>query len=317
MSRSLLCNAVCVVLLILSYTSIAQPMRRQVKTEMAVDFKKRKLIVMLLSEDKKVSEKLNPAEIKAYRENLAKTNRDLQYTIKTFWTFNTSIQFLTGEQISALGSNDAYGLMALDVINIKYAGQISRKPVNHVVRMHISFLENYDPIKPMFYADMVGFLDKYSVPDLGKRDFISSALLIQNHMEARVAGKNRPSGYSLIEAHENGGLLKSKILLVDTLYLEKMLSEEDKATYGFALEISNEKAIEKALSKKDGKYAHVYLVPEISDAAQYFYHYVIDCSTGLVISYSVPMGFHMKNYIDKAHLKNYAKNSEKGKKKEK
>jgi hypothetical protein len=281
----------------------SQPIKKSAKTETATLVKSRKLVVMLRGEDASVAKKLTSADLKKYKQRLAEHNNDLQSVIKEFWKFHTSVQYMTPDKIAALNPSD-YAVLAFDIINIRMDNQLTRGPMNRIMRLNICLLEKYDPIKPVYYEDVVGSIDAYDVPSVGKMDIIAAVHRVQNHLQARHEGKKQgPWGYE--EAIDNAGKLQSKILLIDTAFMDKKLTEaEIKASYSYKFEISNRKAIEKAQLSRDPKYAYVYLFSNAS-ATNGFYHCILDCATGQMLSYSVQGGFHMNNFIDPKHLEQY------------
>ena len=295
-----------VVCVLACLTGEAQPIRRAAKTETANTVKSRKLVVLLRSEDEVVTRKLNPQELKKYKQSITDLNNNFEFAVKNFWKFNTSVSYLTKDKISSLpGQPNEYTVLSLDVINIRLANQINRGPANQIVRLHICLLEDYDPLKPVYYQEIVGLVTDQSVPSISKTDLIAATHMVQNHLEARSEGKTRSNGFFYEEAIEHAGTLQSKILLIDTIYMDKNLtSSVIKETYDYPFEISNAKAIEKAQMSRDKKYAYVYLFPT-TGAAIVFYHCILDCETGKSISYSVQSGFHQNNLIDKKHLEQY------------
>lgn len=294
----------CIFLVLFSSTFCSsQPIKKSAKTETALLVKNRKLVVMLRAQDNSAVKKLNSADLKKYTQRLLEHNNNFQSVVKEFWKFNSSITFMTPDKISALNPAD-YAILALDIINIRLSNQINRGPMNQILRLNICLLEEYDPIKPIYYLDIVGSIDEYGIPSVGKMDIIAATHLVQNHLQARSEGKKRgPYGYE--EAIENAGKLQSKVLLIDTAFMDKKLTDADiKARYAYKYEISNRKAIEKAQLSRDPKYAYVYLFSNGS-ATNGFYHCILDCATGQMISYSVQSGFHMNNFIDAKHLEQY------------
>lgn len=291
--------------------AMAQKIKKAAKVEMITEVKDRELIVLLKSKDETVTRKLTSSELKEYTQSIDQLNKKLETVIKEFWSFNSTIHYLTKEQIATLDHrNKHYAVIALELIDIRLANQLTRSPANQVVRLHVSLLEDYNPLKPVYYQDIVGVATKQSVPTIRKMDIIAATYMVQNHFVAKLEGKKRRGAWSFMqESQEHPGVLESKILLIDTIFLdEKLELSKIKEYYPFAIEVSNEKAIETAQTKRDRKYAYVYLFPEAS-AANYFYHCIIDGESGKVISYSVPNGFHMNNMVDKKHLKNYVRYS--------
>jgi hypothetical protein len=286
-------------------TAAAQQIKRQVKPEIATQVKTRKLIVLLKSEDESVVKKLSGTDLKNYKHGIKEFNDNIQLVVKTFWTFNSTISYLTKDKISTLGQPNEYATLALDLINVRYSNQISRRPANQILRMNVCFLEDYDPIKPVFYQDIVGFVSEQGVPRVSKMDIIAALHMVQNHLQARVDGKSRRNGAHFEEAMEYAGMLKNKTLLIDTTFMDQKLTEQDvKESYTYPFMISNPVAIEKAQMIRDKKYAYVYLFAT-GDAANTVYHCILDCETGKVISYSMQSGFHLNNLIDRKHLEQY------------
>lgn len=281
----------------------SQPIKKSVKPDIAAEVKKRKLVVLLRAEDNTVTKKLSSADVKKYAQRLSEHNQNLQTVIKEFWKFHSSIVYLTPDKISTLTPAE-HAILALDIINIRMDNQITRGPMNQIMRLSICLLEKYDPIKPVYYQDIVGSIDFYGIPSVGKMDIIAATHLVQNHLQATFDGKKR-GPYNYEEAIENAGKLQSKILLIDTTFMDKKLTDADiKASYTFKYEISNRKVIEKAQLIRDPKYAYVYLFSNGS-ATNGFYHCIMDCATGQMLSYSVQSGFHMNNFIDSKHLEQY------------
>jgi hypothetical protein len=297
--------SVIIVAFFVSNMALAQQVKRQVKPEVAASVKNRKLIVWLKSEEESAIKKLQGADLKNYKQGIAKFNDNLQTVIKTFWTFNSSVSYLTKDKISSLSPVSEYAILAVDLINIRYSNQINRKPANQILRLNVCLLEDYDPIKPIFYQDIVGYVSELGVPAITKMDLIAATHMVQNHLQARLEGKNRPNGAHFQEAIEHAGTLKNKTLLIDTTFMESKLTEQDiKEAYSYPFLITSSAVIEKAQLARDKKYAYVYLFP-IGDASNMVYHCVLDCETGKVISYSMQSGLHLNNFIDRKHLEQY------------
>jgi hypothetical protein len=284
--------------------SVAQQIKRQVKPETATQVKNRKLVVLLKSEDETVLRKLTGVDLKNYKQGIKQFNDNLQSVVKSFWTFNSAISYVTKDKLTSLPPTE-YATLALDLINVRFSNQINRRPANQILRMNVCFLEDYDPIKPVFYQDIVGFVSEYSVPATSKMDLIAALHMVQNHLQARVDGKSRRNGAHFEEAMEYAGTLKNKTLLIDTTFMDRQLTAHDiEESYSYPFLVSNSAAIEKAQISRDKKYAYVYLFAT-GDAANTFYHCILDCETGKVISYSMQSGFHQNNLIDRKHLEQY------------
>lgn len=286
-------------------TAWGQQLKRQIKPETAALVKNRKLVVLLRSEDESAIKKLSGAGLKSYKQSISQFNDNVQTVIKTFWTFNTAVSYLTRDKIASLSPADQYAILAVDLINIRYSNQINRKPANQILRLNVCLLEDYDPLKPVFYQDVVGFVSDQGVPAISKMDLIAATHMVQNHFQARLEGKSRRNGSFFEEAIEYAGTLKNKVLLIDTTFMDSKLKEQDiKESYTYPFAISNPSTIEKAQMTRDKKYAYVYLFP-VGDASNTVYHCVLDCETGKAISYSLQSGFHLNNFIDQKHLEQY------------
>lgn len=302
---SIVLSATLVLWLLHPDTARAQQLKRQVSPETAAIVKNRKLVVLLRSEDPRVIKKISGAELKNYKQGISQFNDNLQTVIKTFWSFNTSISYLTDDKIGSLSPANQYAVLGVDLINIRYSNQINRRPANQILRLNVCLLEDYDPLKPVFYQDIVGYVSDHGVPAISKMDLIAATHLVQNHLQARLEGKSRRNGAFYEEALEHAGTLQNKILLIDTTFMENKLTEQDvRESYSYPFQISNSAAIEKAQMTRDKKYAYVYLFP-VGDAANSMSHCILDCETGQAISYSMQSGFHMNNFIDQKHLEQY------------
>ncbi|HYC85384.1 MAG TPA: hypothetical protein VEB86_09190 [Chryseosolibacter sp.] len=283
----------------------AQQIKRQVKPETAALVKDRKLVVFLKSEDESVMRKLTGAELKNYKQGISQFNTNLQTVVKAFWTFNSTVSYLTKDKIESLKPANEYAILAVDLINIRFSNQLTRRPANQILRLHVCMLEDYDPLKPVFYQDVVGFVSEQGVPAISKMDLVAAANMVQNHLQARLDGKRRANGLHYEEALEYAGTLKNKTLLIDTTFMDKKLTaQEVKEAYTYPFAISNSAAIEKAQMSRDKKFAYVYVFP-VGDASNTMYHCILDCETGKVISYSMNAGLHLNNFIDRRHLEEY------------
>jgi hypothetical protein len=286
-------------------TASAQQIKRQVAPETAALVKARKLVVLLRSEDESVIKKISGAELKNYKQGISQFNDNLQTVIKTFWSFNTAISYLTRDKIASLSPADQYAILGVDLLNVRYSDQLTRRPANQLLRLNVCLLEDYDPLKPVFYQDLAGYVSDHGVPAISKMDLIAGMHLVQNHFQARLEGKSRRNGSFYEEALDHAGTLQNKVLLIDTTFMESKLSEQDvKDSYTYPFAISNSAAIEKAQMTRDKKYAYVYLFP-VGDAANTMSHCVLDCETGQAISYSLQSGLHINNFIDRKHLEQY------------
>jgi len=297
-------NFVLSLLLVVSvHLCLSQSILKPVKPEIAKQVQGKKIIVMLYEEDPSIAKGLDASKLKAYKERITNLNAGLKM-IKDLWTFNKSVVCLTPTEIRNLSSLASdYAILSITILKINDGAIIGWN--NFLARMFICFPDKLDPKHPIFYQEIYSTTTDYDVPSADKIGIIAGMFRLQDHLMARAEDKKRVGGLYQEDALENHGMLGSKTLLLNKEYLDKNISDSDISTsYRYGYEVCDKSKIEQAQVTKDARYAYVYRFPVISKHEQYS-HVVFDAATGKILSFSMPWGVHLNDYIDKKHLKNY------------
>lgn len=288
---------------------------RGAKIEEVKEIKDRELIVLLRSANEKDLGKLkDKASVAQYHIDVQKLNDSIKLVFDEFWTFHKPIHYLTAAQIYSLPKPaNYYAIMSVDVIRVK-GSFLGLGTLYRNIRMSIHLLEDFDPLKPVYFQDMVGMSTEEGAPVAYTRELIFSTLTIQNHLEAVLAGKKRRSFVE--ESTEFSGILENKILLVDSIYLDPKQTEKKVfADYPYEYKICSHEDIARVQLARDQRYAYVVLFPLQKSSQHLFFHMIMDCELGKSISYSYQTAMNVVNFVNKKHLKNYVKFAERGKKK--
>ena len=276
--------------------------------------KSRELIVLLRSANEKTLGKLkDKASIARYQADIQKLNDSIKFVFDEFWTFHKPIHYLTADQLYSLPKPaNRYAIISFNVIRM--TGLLFHFGTYYQnLRMSIDLLEEFDPLKPLYFQDMVGMSTEEGASTAYIRELVFSTLTIQNHLEAILAGKKRRS--FMEESLEFTGILENKILLVDSLYLvPKKTEKKIFSDYPYAYKIGSHEDIARAQLARDKRYAYVVLFPLQKSSQHLFLHTVMDCELGKSISYSYQTSMNVVNYVNRKHLKNYVKFAERGQK---
>lgn len=244
---------------------------------------------------------------------------DVTEMLIKFWNFNQNFIFVSKESIvGILKDNESkYAVLAIDKVIATDKTQYGSY-INSFFRFSVKLGEKYNKYRPVFYQD-VDFHIENDKPILAKRDIAFAINFIQNHFRARKEGKLR-IGTFYHEIKENMGKLETKTLLLDKMLMDKKLQENDiPANYTFQYKVSDQKEIENAIMTNDNRYAYVEIVP-IGGGYDVKLHFVVDCETGLILSYGDFFNGafdKFSNMINDKHLHNYEKHSHGKKKKAK
>jgi len=237
---------------------------------------------------------------------------NVKMVINKFWRFNKDIHFANMENTVGLLKGNESKFFVLSVNKVE-ATEITKYGVytNYFIRFSIKLGEKHNKTRPAFFQDVL-LHEENGKTTVDKRDIIFAVNYIQNHFEARKAGKSR-FGLFMLEVKENSGKLENKTLLIDEKQMDKKMDVSKIAQdYVFPYKISNLTEIENAQLSQDKRYAYVEIIP-IGGSRVNNFHLVVDCETGLVISYgdlnNGAFDFTFSNLINNKHLKSYYNNS--------
>lgn len=258
---------------------------------------------MLYEEDLSEMKGLDAAKLKAYKERISNLNAGLK-AIKDFWTFNKSVVCLTPTEIKSTPNlTSDYAIISIAILKINAGAIVGWN--NFLARIFIGFPDKFDAKHPIFYEEIYTTTTDYDVPSTDKIGIIAGMYRLQDHLMARAEDKKRVAGLYQEDAVENHGILSSKTLLLDKEYMDKNITDADiKDSYRYGYEVCDKSKIAQVQVAKDVRYAYVYRFPLVSKYEQYN-HVIFDAATGKILSYSIPWGVHLNDYIDKKHLKNY------------
>lgn len=289
----------------------------QGKVEDIQDIKKRTLILLLEEEDEKILKKLakKPDELKFYKDEIVRLNADLTEITAKFWTFTSAPVTKTRTEVEALkaSKDNKYAVLAFDRYKATDWARdfygVNRYAINSklIGALFIDLIEEFEERKSVSIQNLPNL-----VPTKG--DLAAGLEMMQNYLNARLAGKKRKD--TMDEVKENGTQLKSKTLLLDKEDLKGKLKPADiKAAYPFNYKIVDYAEIEKAILEKDSQYAFVQIVP-LSLGTLSFEHIVLDAGTGKALTQYLPIQATIGNSsntnerIGEKALKAYVKNAE-------
>ncbi len=279
---------------------------RQVKPEEAIEFKNRQLLVVKTGE--------------------TEFDEIVQLMISNYWNLQQSVQYVSTDELNTIITDnpEKYGVLTVNKIELKeYSNYITMR--NRYLRFSIWFAENLNKRRALYYQNVlynnisvkeitktrVFTKDKneYSF-DLTKTEVLFAIGMIQNHIKARIEGKQRITvNY---EALENTGKLQNKILLIAESDLNDDLKEKDLSEYyPYSYEIVTKQEIEDKFLAKDSKYAYVEIIP-LGYVQAINSMNVIDCENGELLSFGEQYNGAFDRYtnnVGKGHLKAFAKNS--------
>jgi hypothetical protein len=276
-----------------------------------IEIKKRPLIIMLESEDRKLLEKYSkkPEKLVAYQNRIADVNQGLR-TLGDHWEFNDDIQFMEYHEIRQLQKKKKNNYAVLYIQRIKMEekrGNIGMGNYEWEDRLtgdlSLALIENLLKKKPVSTFSLAS-----PFPDKG--DLVSTGRILVTYMNDRLAGKR--SSDIRQDIKNNAHRLPNKILLLDQEMLDKNL-RVDKINnhYPYPTLVTDSQTIEEAILRKDPKFAYITIVPMKSGATQNL-HLVIDAEDSKFLGYSPPhiISLTLKNdsnVIYTRHLENYHK----------
>jgi len=290
----------------------------QGKVEDIQDIKKRTLILLLEEEDEKILKKLakKPDELKFYKDEIVRLNADLTEIAAKFWTFTSGPVTKTRTEVEALkaSKDKKYTVLAFDRYKATDWARdfygVNRYAINSklIGALFIDLIEEFEEHKSVSIQNLPNL-----VPTKG--DLAAGLEMMQNYLNARLAGKKRKD--TMDEVKENGAQLKSKTLLLDKEDLKGKLKPADiKAAYPFNYKIVDYGEIEKAILEKDSQYAFVQIVP-LSLGTLSFEHIILDAGTGKALSQYLPIqvttignSSNTNERIGEKALKAYVKNAD-------
>ena len=281
------------------------------KLDEVKEVQKRPVLLMLEEEDPKVMKKLakEPAELSAYKEEIKRANEAMQDLVPKYWTLNATPVTKTKTEIDKMveGKNKQYAVLALErtkVTDYTKNGAYRYEGASKVIaNIYIDLVENLGKGNPVYYQNLPNVFPT-------KGDMVIGIEMMQNFLQARLAGKKRNEISD--EADENKSLLPGKTLLIDKEDLKKGISEADiKVAYPFPFKVVDYSTIENAILNRDKSYAIVQIIP-LTAGVQANAHIVLNAEDGKSMGYYAPiqatvMGKNNMGRITERHLKNYSK----------
>ena len=236
---------------------------------------------------------------------------DIESIMYDYWKLNDKVQFLSNDMINTivLNNESKYAILSINMVKATDVSTYGTR-INHFLIFSVKLAENLKKERPVYYQDL-DFSSTVDKPVVGKGDILFALDVLQNHLAARMLGKEMLGWYSQIQS--NKGQLETKTLLIDVKLVDKKLTEEDvPLNYPYKFQFCNNTDIEKAQLNRNKDYATIKIVP-MGMGTNVLMHLVIDCENGKLISYGDSFNgafdTNFSNLINKKHLKMYFKHS--------
>lgn len=253
-------------------------------------------------------------------------DKKIQEIVNEYWELNENIQFISGDKLKGIiaGKETEYCILSANEVYISQTeGKFTYN--NEYMRITLKLGEEYKKRKALFYHNIAYETDRTTkekdrkekhIFDMDKKEILFAIDFIQNHINARIEGKNRLT--FAYEAIENSGKLSSKTLLIASDQMDKKLTEQDvQENYPYKFKIVDAKDIESAYLSRNKDFAFVAIAP-MGYSRGIMTNYIVDCETGQILSFGEQHNGAFDNFsnlVSKDHIKAYSKNSNRKKKK--
>ncbi len=299
------------------------------------------LVVVLRKENPSTVKSLSkkPNELKNYRLNIEKYNKEFKLAMDSFWFYKQELKYVELPY-------DRWDRNAKKELE----KELNSKEKDYAYIMQTASNYSFGTYDMEFYhrdvtglklSDLVvGFGDK-SVPvggtklpfvDPSEADFIYGIQQIKTYFDFRLTKAEKSRKEAKAEYLQNAVKLKEKTLLVDKALLQNGLTEKEiKTVYPYLFKITDRAEIDQAIINRDDKYAYVQVVAigastagrrshgeamhggiSVTKSSLTFFQYVIDAKDGSMLGYAgggVKLaGFSGGDHeIKKKHFEDYSK----------
>jgi hypothetical protein len=296
------------------------------------EIKNRSLIVVLEEANEKLTQKLKPEELDAYKADIEGYNKNIREAVALTWKFNPKIEYMTRAEMDKLVKakskeyayveynkftvNCANAAAYRSTLNLKDAKSHSNGTAlvggDYIATQLNIRLSDDNPLGPPVYAvRMAG-----PFPD--KSDLAYALKAMELQLNYKLEGKSDRDINDLFK--EKGKSLPTLTLLVDEQDTELKL-EEIKKAYPYPVELVKKDKIGQAILSSDAKTAFVIVIPYGNNSYSFLILSSADCaemgrtapeqSTGMSVGIGAMDAINdlSKSKVKKDHFKIFAKNA--------
>ncbi len=262
------------------------------KSDDAIEFKKRSLIVELKEEDPSELKKLakDTEGLKAYKDRTANYNKMVKdFITPDHWKLNSKIEYKTTTEIDALIKS---GSSEYSILHSSWFSKTQRTNANMITKYSVYSFVGYlieDAKKRNDNEYIKGEVFSVSLPasKIKPGDLIFVLNVFNNYITASANGMSKKD---MFDVEKNLETIKTKTLLLDEKSLQSSKDDILKA-YTYPLEIVDREVIEKAILEKNSTYFFPVLI--WSDAHNYYLFVAANTADGNLLAKMGTGGFNI------------------------